>query len=137
MSYSHQLRVRYGECDQQGVVFNANYLAFIDDASEVWIRSNSPNGSYEKLNWEWMVVKSIIEWQSSARTGDLLDINIGVVRFGGKSFDVGSVGFVGTRKIFSARSVCVSVLPVTYEPIETPTQIKSILGALVDLDVPS
>ena len=137
MSYSHQLRVRYGECDQQGVVFNANYLAFIDDASEVWIRSNSPNGNYEKLNWEWMVVKSIIEWQSSARTGDLLDINIGVVRFGGKSFDVGSVGFVGTRKIFSARSVCVSVLPVTYEPIETPTQIKSILGDLVDLDVPS
>jgi len=137
MSYSHQLRVRYGECDQQGVVFNANYLAFIDDASEVWIRSNSPNGSYEKLNWEWMVVKSIIEWQSSARTGDLLDINIGVVRFGGKSFDVGSVGFVGTRKIFSARSVCVSVLPVTYEPIETPTQIKSMLGDLVDLDVPS
>ncbi len=137
MPYNHQLRIRYGECDQQGVVFNANYLAFIDDASEVWIRSNSPNGNYEEFNWEWMVVKSTIEWQSSARTGDLLDINIGVVRFGKKSFDVGSVGHVGTRKVFSARTICVSVLPVTYEPIETSAQIKSLLGGLVDLDVPS
>ena len=137
MPYNHQLRIRYGECDQQGVVFNANYLAFIDDASEVWIRSNSPNGNYEEFNWEWMVVKSTIEWQSSARTGDLLDINIGVVRFGKKSFDVGSVGHVGTRKVFSARTICVSVLPMTYEPIETSAQIKSLLGSLVDLDVPS
>jgi acyl-CoA thioester hydrolase len=28
--FVHHLRVRYGECDAQGVVFNANYLAYID-----------------------------------------------------------------------------------------------------------
>ena len=33
----HQLRVRYGECDAQGIVFNANYVAYFDVAiTELW-----------------------------------------------------------------------------------------------------
>ena len=28
--FRHRLRVRYHECDPQGVVFNANYLAYFD-----------------------------------------------------------------------------------------------------------
>ena len=28
--FRHTIRVRYGECDPQGVVFNANWLAFFD-----------------------------------------------------------------------------------------------------------
>jgi acyl-CoA thioesterase FadM len=30
---NHELRVRYGECDPQGVVFNAHYLAHLDIGS--------------------------------------------------------------------------------------------------------
>jgi acyl-CoA thioester hydrolase len=30
MPFSHELRVRYGECDAQGIIFNANYLAYVD-----------------------------------------------------------------------------------------------------------
>ena len=35
--FSHQLRVRYAECDSQGVVFNAHYLAYFDiSITELW-----------------------------------------------------------------------------------------------------
>ena len=35
--FRHPLRVRYHECDPQGVVFNANYLAYFDIAiTELW-----------------------------------------------------------------------------------------------------
>ena len=35
--FRHRLRVRYHECDPQGVVFNANYLAYFDIAlTELW-----------------------------------------------------------------------------------------------------
>ncbi len=35
--FRHSLRVRYHECDPQGVVFNANYLAYFDIAiTELW-----------------------------------------------------------------------------------------------------
>ena len=35
--FVHRLRVRYGECDPQGVLFNANYLAYVDHTiTELW-----------------------------------------------------------------------------------------------------
>ena len=35
--FVHRLRVRYAECDPQGVLFNANYLAYIDHTiTELW-----------------------------------------------------------------------------------------------------
>jgi acyl-CoA thioester hydrolase len=35
--FRHQLRVRYNECDPQGVVFNANYLTYFDiTITELW-----------------------------------------------------------------------------------------------------
>jgi acyl-CoA thioester hydrolase len=37
LTFSHELRVRYGECDPQGIVFNANYLLYFDVAfTEYW-----------------------------------------------------------------------------------------------------
>ena len=37
MPFVHEIRVRYGECDPQGIVFNANYLAYFDVAfTELW-----------------------------------------------------------------------------------------------------
>ena len=35
--FIYRLRVRYSECDLQGVLFNANYLAYIDHTiTELW-----------------------------------------------------------------------------------------------------
>jgi acyl-CoA thioester hydrolase len=35
--FLYRLRVRYSECDLQGVLFNANYLAYIDHTiTELW-----------------------------------------------------------------------------------------------------
>jgi acyl-CoA thioester hydrolase len=35
--FIHRLRVRYSECDLQGVLFNANYMAYIDHTiTELW-----------------------------------------------------------------------------------------------------
>ncbi|MFM7093508.1 MAG: acyl-CoA thioesterase, partial [Actinomycetota bacterium] len=36
--YEHRIRIRYGECDMQKVVFNAHYLAYCDDAADCWMR---------------------------------------------------------------------------------------------------
>ena len=35
--FVYKLRVRYAECDPQGVLFNANYLAYVDHTiTELW-----------------------------------------------------------------------------------------------------
>lgn len=136
MPFRHQLRVRYGECDQQGVVFNANYMAYMDDATEVWIRGFSPDGDYRKLGWEWMVVRSAIEWEASARNAEWLTVDVAVVRFGRTSFDFGFIGTVSGRPVFRARTVCVSVRPVTLEKMETPAAVRELLGPAENWDVP-
>tara|TARA_A100001037_G_scaffold171656_1_gene154224 strand:+ start:293 stop:706 length:414 start_codon:yes stop_codon:yes gene_type:complete len=137
MTYKHEIRVRYGECDQQGVAFNANYMVWMDDATEVWTRTLIGDKDYRELGWEWMVVRSAIEWHASARNADLLSIDIGVTRFGSSSFDFGFIGTVRNQPIFKAISVCVSVKPVTLEKLETPVHIREMLGPVVEWDIPS
>ena len=80
MGYRHRVRVRYGECDMQQVVFNANYLAYVDDAIDSWMREVL--GDFEELDFDFMVKKATIEWQSAARRGDLLELDVAVVRWG-------------------------------------------------------
>jgi acyl-CoA thioester hydrolase len=45
--FVHRMRVRYSECDVQGVLFNANYLAYIDHTiNEMW---RDAYGSYHAM----------------------------------------------------------------------------------------
>lgn len=43
----HKLRVRYNECDQVGIVFNANYLVYADIAATEFFREHF--GGYSTL----------------------------------------------------------------------------------------
>jgi len=136
MSFEYRTRVRYGECDQQGVVFNANYMVYMDDAAEQWISSLAPDGNFKSLDWDWMVVRSVLEWKAPARHGDVLVIEVGVVRYGSTSFDIGYVGTVAGKPVFTARVVCVSVMPVTLEKCPIPPRIRDRLGPVLDLPAP-
>ena len=136
MPFHYQTRIRYGECDQQGVVFNANYMVYMDDAGEQWISSLSPGGNFQSLGWDWMVVRSVLEWQAPAHSGDTLVIEVGIVRYGSTSFDIGYVGTVGGKPVFTARSVCVSVAPVTLKKCPIPAEIRARLGEVVEMAVP-
>lgn len=136
MYFDHQIRVRYSECDQQGVVFNAHYMAYMDDATEVWLRSLTEDDDLHD-RWEWMIVRATLEWQSSARNGDLLDIKVGVLRFGNTSFDFGFIGTVDGRPVFRGRSVCVTVDKDTLTKMPTPDRVRDLIGDTVDWDVPA
>jgi acyl-CoA thioester hydrolase len=136
MSFQHQIRVRYAECDQQGVVFNAHYMTYMDDTTEVWLRSLALNNDQQQNEWEWMLVRAVLEWQSPARNGDLLDIEVGILRFGTTSFDFGFMGTVEGRPIFRGRSVCVTIDKATLNKMPTPDHMRRLMGNLVDWDIP-
>ena len=74
----------------QKVVFNANYLAYIDDATDTWMRTAL--GEFETTGFDFMVKKITIEWQSAARFGEQLELDVEVRRWGTSSFDVGVTG---------------------------------------------
>jgi acyl-CoA thioester hydrolase len=76
--FSHELRVRYGECDAQGIVFNANFLAYIDVVlTEIWRESM---GSYDlllKTGVDTVVGEANMRFLAPARFDDLLRIEGG------------------------------------------------------------
>jgi acyl-CoA thioester hydrolase len=125
-SYTHHIPIRYGEVDMQGVVFNAHYMAYIDDACDTWLRQQL--GRFEDFGWEPMVVKAVIEWQGGAGMGDALDISLGVSRWGNTSFDVGFTGVVGERPVFTATITYVGVSRGDHTPIPMPDNVRAALS---------
>ena len=41
--FEELFRIRYGECDAQGVVYNANYMAYCDHAFDAFLRKTFGN----------------------------------------------------------------------------------------------
>ena len=122
----HTVRVRYGEVDQQGVVFNAHYLAYCDDATDQWFREHGllSDGS----DWDIMLKRAVIEWQGPATNGDDLDIDFGVDRLGTTSFDIGFVGNVASRPVFTATITYVGVDATTHTPTPPPPEVRDKLA---------
>jgi acyl-CoA thioester hydrolase len=123
--HRHQLRIRYGECDMQQVVFNANYLAYIDDAIDTWFRTAL--GDFESVGFDFMIKKLTLEWQSPARFGEVLELAVGVQRWGTTSFDVGVVGTVDGRPVITATAVYVSTTPGAPTPVPVPEVVRRAL----------
>lgn len=70
------LTVRYHECDPQGVVFNAHYLAYADMASFACL--NALFGSHEKLREQGIdlvVAESNVRYLAACRFEDELSVD--------------------------------------------------------------
>ena len=124
--FRHRVRVRYGEVDMQGVAFNAHYLAWCDDALEVWFAETGLRGA--GLGWDCMVVKAVLEWSAAATAGDHVDIDVEVVRWGTTSLDVRYTATVEGRPLLGATITYVGVRTGTTEAIPPPAEVRAMLG---------
>lgn len=83
MVFTHSLRVRYAECDRQGVVFNAHYLAYMDTSiTELW---REALGGYQRMIDEGidiMVIDARLRFHKGAEFDDVLTLGVGITRLG-------------------------------------------------------
>jgi acyl-CoA thioester hydrolase len=126
MSYRHEMRIRYSEVDMQRHVFNANYLVYIDDASDTWFR-DAIGADYGK-EFDVVLKRLDITWDGGATWGDVLAIDVDVQRWGNTSFDIGFVGTVEDQPVFHAVVTYVSVAFGTAEPVPVPEFVRTALG---------
>jgi len=102
--------VRYVECDQQGIVFHAHYLTWCDEAVTGWFAATGAD--YAALlarGLDTLVVSSTLDWTSSARYGDVVEIDVGTERVGRTSFVVAFAVRVGDRTCCTVRTTYVLV----------------------------
>jgi acyl-CoA thioester hydrolase len=81
--FRHVLRVRYGECDPQGVVFNANYFAYFDVAlTELWREAVCPYTEMMAAGVDMVVAEARARYLAPARFDDELTVEVRVARLG-------------------------------------------------------
>ncbi len=81
--FVHELRVRYGECDPQGIVFNANYLLYFDVAfTELWRAAVGPWQEMVERGVDAVVAETNIRFRAPARFDDELALKLSITRLG-------------------------------------------------------
>ncbi len=81
--------VRYAECDKQGIVFNAHYLTYADEALTAVLRSlGTPYEDLLARGLDTAVVATELAWVHPARYGDVVEVDGEVERIGRTSFTV-------------------------------------------------
>jgi acyl-CoA thioester hydrolase len=84
--FSHSFRVRYGECDPQGIVFNANYVAYFDHAiTELWREAFGSYAVMEERGIDMVVAEVNSKFLGSARFDDLVTLSAAIERLGATS----------------------------------------------------
>ncbi len=109
--------VRFVECDQQGVVFNAHYLVWADEAVNAWFDQRGVAWSeLTGRGLEYFVVASALEWRSSARWGETVEVDAELETMGRSSLVLRFTVRVGERTCCVVRTTYVC----TAEGASTP-----------------
>ncbi len=122
--FRYYLRIRYGECDAQKVVFNARYADYIDLATSEYLRAL---GFGEVLDYQ--LVKLLIEWKGPARHDQVLELSVATKHLGTTSFTLSTeIRIAGDERIIAtAETVNVFVEPHTLRKTPLPADLRSAL----------
>jgi acyl-CoA thioester hydrolase len=81
------LTVRYLEVDAQGVVFNAWYLAYFDEAMSAFLTARGlPYQKMVESGYDVQLVRSEIDWRAGLRWQDAVEVAVSTARIGRTSF---------------------------------------------------
>jgi acyl-CoA thioester hydrolase len=132
-SYTHRLRVRYSECDAQGVVFNGWYLFYYDVALTEFHREML--GPYSELvdaGLELVVAEANVRFRGAVRFDDWLDVELRVANLGRTSFGMAATFTVGERLVADAAVRHVLVGASSGAKTELPGDMRAALEPYLD-----
>jgi len=86
--FRYYLRVRYGECDAQRVVFNPRWADYVDLGSTEFFRALGFGEALDSGALDYQVVKLTLEWKAPARFDQVLELSIYTTKLGNTSFIV-------------------------------------------------
>jgi acyl-CoA thioester hydrolase len=120
--------VRFVECDQQGVVFNAHYLTWADEAANAWWSARGlPWDALLERGLEYLVKASSLDWTSSARWGDTVEVDVQLGALGRTSLTLVLTVRVGERRCCEIRTVYVATADGV--PTPWPDDVRALLSA--------
>jgi acyl-CoA thioester hydrolase len=123
--FVHRLRVRYHECDPQGIVFNAHHFAYFDvGMTELW---RELFGSYDAMvrsGTDVQVVNATADFHAPARFDDELELRLAIQKLGTTSFTTGFEVRRDEALLVSGRMVHVCVDTERHEKRAIPRDMR-------------
>jgi acyl-CoA thioester hydrolase len=124
--FVHELRVRYGECDPQGIVFNANYLLYFDVAfTEMWREAVGPWQAMVERGVDAVVAETNLRFHAPARFDDELQLRVQIASLGRTALTTEIEVYRGEELLLAGwlRHVCVAT--DTWNKTEMPDWVRS------------
>jgi acyl-CoA thioester hydrolase len=123
--FVHELRVRYGECDPQGIVFNANYLMYFDVCfTELWREAVGPWQEMVERGFDAVVAEANVRFRAAARFDDVLELRARVAGIGGSSITTEIDVVRDGEVLVEGRLRHVVVETATWGPTEMPDWVR-------------
>ena len=130
MPFVHRLRVRFHECDPQGVVFYAHYFAYVDVAlTEMWREAFGSYGNVVAAGTDVVVVEAASTFRGSARFDDDLDVELRIERLGTTSMAMATAIRRDDELLVEGRIVHVFVDTATMGKKAIPDHMRAALEA--------
>jgi acyl-CoA thioester hydrolase len=127
--FRYYLRVRYGECDAQKVVFNARYADYVDLATTEFLRALGYGEQLFSGELDFQLVKQTIEWKAPARFDQVLEVSVYARGLGNTSFTLAADFRIAgeERVIVTAETVYVLVKQHTLTKTPLPPELRASL----------
>jgi len=131
-AFHHTIRVRYGECDPQGVVFNANWLAYFDILmTELWRERIGDYSDMLAAGTDMVVAEATVRFLGAAGFDDQIDFEVTVARLGNTAMSTRIEGTVDGRPVASGDMRHVFIEPATKAKKPMPDEVRRALEPLV------
>lgn len=130
--FRYYLRVRYGECDAQKVVFNARYGEYVDLAATEFFRALGYGAELIDGRLDYQLVRQTTAWKAPARFDDVLELSVRCSRVGTTSFVLVTEFRVAGAPALIATSETIYVMIDARGKLPVPTQMRTALEQGID-----
>ena len=130
--FLYRLRVRYGECDPQRIVFNANYFAYFDvGMTELWRAAIGSYGTMMERGVDMVVAEASARFIGAARFDDALQLEVSITRLGTTACSTRHSVLRDGEVLVEGAMRHVFVDPRTLEKMPIPTWLRDSLAPWV------
>jgi acyl-CoA thioester hydrolase len=128
--FSFPVNVRYMEVDAQGVVFNAWYLTYFDDAMTAFMKDRGmPYQTMLDAGFDVQLVRSEIDYRAGVRWQDEIVVAVATSRLGNTSFTLDFQVRRGAGEVCTnGRTVYVVVDTTAHRKQAIPAFMRDALG---------
>ena len=126
-NYKSEMRVRFGETDLQGVVFNANYLLYVDTAQMDYLRTiGVPYFDMLERGYDIVIVDASLQFLAPARFDEVLEVYARIYEIGNSSIKMDYEIYEAQSGRFVARAQTAYVIidKDSQKPVRVPSYIR-------------